>query len=364
MAELSHIYTALSRVMEGRCLRVWPAANLFGDLDRLRKFQFSPSIIALDYAYDDQGIFKAERYIQKWNEINNASAQPNPPAAMMMTRPPPQVITVENHSRWYVPFLRLAFELEIESKPEWGLAINEIQAHWNNTERPFQTDVDNLVEAYRIFIPNYDFLKDYIANLPAGYIPQEFQEFMLNDFRLWDTVQSRQKLNSLSSHYVREAFFQLHELLSEEESRIDHFNNTLNLITIDLQSAIGLHIHSLNIAANAAYESDLAALRLANHEAREHYNAIHNPSHGRGRGRSGGGTAGRGGPRSSSTGGRTVGESAGRGRGRGRGGRGAGGRGRGRSREGGQQIVSGVNAHTITTRGGGGRGNAVLSGRL
>ena len=34
------------------------------------------------------------------------------------------------------------------------------------------------------------------------------------------------------------------------------------------------------------------------------------------------------------------------------------GRGRGRSREG------GVNAHTITTRGGGGRGNAVLSGRL
>jgi hypothetical protein len=281
-------------------------------------------------------------------------------AAMMMTRPPPQVITVENHSRWYVPFLRLAFELEIESKPEWTSAINEIQAHWNNTERPFQTDVDNLVEAYRIFIPNYDFLKDYIANLPAGYIPQEFQEFMLNDFRLWDTVQTRQKLNALSSHYVRQAFIQLHENLSEEESRINHFNNTLNLITIDLQSAIGLHIHSLNIAANAAYESDLAALRLANHEAREHYNAINNPSHGRGRGRSGRGgtgTAGRGGPRSSSIGGRTVGESAGRGRGRGRGG--AGGRGCGRSRE-----VSGVNAHTITTRGGGGRGNAVLSGRL
>jgi hypothetical protein len=356
MAELGHIYTALSRVTEGKFLRVWPAANLYGDLDRLRKFEFSPSIVALDYAYDEEGIFKVDRYIQKWNEVNSASAQPVRPVDRIMTRPPPQPITFANHSRWYVPFLRLAFQQPIDNNPEWNRAINEIQTHWNN-DRPFEMAVNELIAMYRMMLPHYGHLKAYIANLPAGYIPQEFQEFLLNDFRLWDEAQTTQKMDALNPD-VKIAFWQLHDLLGEGQDRIQAFYDTINTISIDLQSAITLHINSLNVAANAAYESDLAALRLANHEANEHYNAIHNTnifdettSASRGRGRRGGGRSGaRNGPRGrSSTGGRTG---ADRGRGVGGGG--------GRNRDEGQ-VVSGVNVHTISARGGG--RDTVSSGR-
>ena len=97
MALLSHLYTALSRVVEGLCLRVWPAANLFGDLDRLRKFTFSPDIVALDYAYDEDGIFREDRYKQKWYELNAVVGHPTRPPEVRMNRPRPSLVSYDWH---------------------------------------------------------------------------------------------------------------------------------------------------------------------------------------------------------------------------------------------------------------------------
>ena len=351
MAELSHIYTAFSRVKEGRCLRVWPAANLFGDMDRLRKFEFSPSIVALDYAYNDEGIFKVDRYIQKWNEFNGRMAQPSRPAAMIMPRPPPTTITVENHSQWYVPFIRLAFQQEIQTNPQWTNAIHQLQSHWTDA-RPFETAIDSLNELYQYFVPHYVDLKEYISNVPNGYINQHLQEFLLGDFRLWGNNQTLQVMGSLHPN-VREAFTEIYHMLNEGGNRTDNlFYENMNSITIVLQSAITLHIHSLNVIATNAYESELSALRLQNHEANEHYDNIHNQN-------------------TFQQGTNTTGETRGRGRGRsstaGRSNAATGhGRGRGRGREGGL-IATGVNAHTITRgrggRDGGRRGRASRGGR-
>lgn len=326
MALLSHLYTALSRVVEGLCLRVWPAANLFGDLDRLRKFTFSPDIVALDYAYDEDGIFREDRYKQKWYELNAVVGHPTRPPEVRMNRPRPSLVSYDNHSRWYVPFLRLAFEESIDTNREWVEGIYELQQHWNVNATTFQDCLEEIRGAYQ-FTGHYDVLRNYVASVPFGYIPQAFQEFLLGDFRLWNDVHTQQKIGALAPEYIA-AFHRIYIFTIIE--RQDYFYNIISSVSIEVQSSITRYINFVNETNIADYEREALAVRVANNEANEQYDTLNfsnlfnegnNPSR---RGRTGRGR---------------FESSRGRGR-RGDSGRSGAGDGRGR-------VVAGVSAHTI-----------------
>ena len=355
MAQLSHLYTALSRVMKGRCLRVWPAANLSRDLDRLRNFKFSTSVVALDFAYDERGVFREERYIQKWNEFNSASAQPSRPAEIRMNRPRPAVISVITHSRWYVPFLRLAFELPIDMKREWIEGVEELQQHWDLAV-PIEHCLIELRRAYH-FTEQYEVFQNFIANLPNGYIPPECQEFLLGDFRVWNDIHVQQKMAALHPSVIA-AYNLIHEI--SVVNRHDDFYNMISDVCLELQSSITRFITFVNETATAEYEREALAVRVANAEAQEQFDAIHfadefsvrntrSSTAGQGRGRGQNRSHGRGRGCASGThaiglavGNERAGLRCGRGRGPGRGhecaperalsGRGSGRRGRGRGR--------------------------------
>ena len=90
---------------------------------------------------------------------------PARPAEVRMNRPCPSVVSFDNHSRWYVPFLRLAFEESIDTKREWVEGIYELQQHWNIQEATFQDCLVQIRGAYHS-TGQYEVLRNYVASVP------------------------------------------------------------------------------------------------------------------------------------------------------------------------------------------------------